>query len=454
MSTFTKLNITRNILFLFLLFLCISQTKSQSVYPIAQEVTGFPEYRKAEFSKESTGFYYFKYDISEMPKSKVMAFRFVFDQFDQTFKDTKIICTSLDNSISDDNLKAQLDNLDPSNSSCIGDFNEEYDLGIYDGIMKLDITKTKIGIRMQVSSNANFIARIFLRISEEILETKQQLKSLDQTHSLVPSTLIISDFRQFASKILFCSLTRELQMYYVESDVAYPEKLFSGNVLLIYTNPNQVRQKYKNANTMILLSRPFSKSEPTSEQFNFQVKFFDSQYLLDYFVSNNPLGRSKNTPLMINMNKCTEPYYVVLNYNQKEKNTSLYIDQVYGKVNKLSVTTSFNNYIKWEDMIENMEEIRAQDRYYELPPNIETHIDIYKVECQVPLLLNFYFVDEKASKADLDYGHVAIINLKPSETVQLPFASTVFEPILSIEVFNPIKLMTVMEKKNSLLKKC
>ena len=303
MSTFTKLNITRNILFLFLLFLCISQTKSQSVYPIAQEVTGFPDYRKAEFSKESTGLYYFKYDISDMPKSKVMAFRFVFDQFDQTFKDTKIICTSLDTSISDDNLKAQLDNLDPSNSSCIGDFNEEYDLGIYDGIMKLDITKTKIGIRMQVSSNANFIARIFLRISEEILETKQQLKSLDQTHSLVPSTLIISDFRQLASKILFYSLTRELQMYYVESDVAYPEKLFSGNVLLIYTNPNQVRQKYKNANTMILLSRPFSKSEPTSEQFNFQVKFFDSQYLLDYFVSNNPLGRSKNTPLMINMNK-------------------------------------------------------------------------------------------------------------------------------------------------------
>ena len=133
---------------------------------------------------------------------------------------------------------------------------------------------------MQVSSNANFIARIFLRISEEILETKQQLKSLDQTHSLVPSTLIISDFRQLASKILFYSLTRELQMYYVESDVAYPEKLFSGNVLLIYTNPNQVRQKYKNANTMILLSRPFSKSEPTSEQFNFQVKFFDSKYLL------------------------------------------------------------------------------------------------------------------------------------------------------------------------------
>ena len=75
----------------------------------------------------------------------------------------------------------------------------------------------------------------------------------------------------------------------------------------------------ENANTMILLSRPFSKSEPTSEQFNFQVKFFDSQYLLDYFVSNNPLGRSKNTPLMINMNKCTEPYYVVLNYNQKYK---------------------------------------------------------------------------------------------------------------------------------------
>ena len=87
-------------------------------------------------------------------------------------------------------------------------------------------------------------------------DTKEQLKSLDQTHSLVANTINISDFRQYASKILFYSSTNELQMYHVEGDATYPEKLFSGNVLLVYTNPNQVRQKDKNANTMVLLSRP------------------------------------------------------------------------------------------------------------------------------------------------------------------------------------------------------
>ena len=444
MWTFTKLNLTRNILLLFLVFLCISQTKSQSFYSITQEVSGYPEYRKAEFSMESTGLYYFKYDISDMPESKVMAFRFAFDEFDQTFKESKIVCTIMDASTSDDNLKTQLDNLDKSNSSCIGDFNEDDTLGIYDGIMKLDITKTKIGIKMQVSSSKNFNARIFLRTTEEFLDTKEQLKSLDQTHSLVANTINISDFRQYASKILFYSSTNELQMYHVEGDATYPEKLFSGNVLLVYTNPNQVRQKYKNASKMVLLSRPFSKSESVSEEFNFQVKFFESQYLLDYFVSNNPLGRSKNIPLMVNMTECTNPYYIVLNYNQKEKETSLYIDQVYGKVNKLSIATSLNNYKKWEDMLENMEEIRSQDRYFELPANIETHIDIYKVECQVPLLLNFYYVDEKETKSDLDYGHVVLIKLKSSETLQLPYTSNVVEPILSIEIFNPIKLPFVM----------
>jgi len=148
---------------------------------------------------------------------------------------------------------------------------------------------------------------------------------LDQTHSIVASTVVITSFRPFASKLLFYSLTRELQMYYVEGDKPYPERLFSGNVLLVYTNPNMVRQKYKNANTMVLLSRPFSKSEVVSENFNYQVKFFLSQYALDYFLSNNPNGRSKNTPLMINMTTCEQPYYVVLNYNQKEKkNRAIY----------------------------------------------------------------------------------------------------------------------------------
>ena len=250
-------------------------------------------------------------------------------------------------------------------------------------------------------------------------------------------------------------------MYYIEGDVPYPEKLFSGNILLVYTNPNQVRQKYKNANTMVLLTRPFSKTEPEEEPFQLQVKFFASIDLLDYFLSNNPSGRSKNTPLMINMTECTSPYYVILNYNQKEKTTQLYIDQIYGKIKTLSVAPTFTqNY--WENMItDDMQEISVSERYYELPGYQDNHIDVYKVECEIPLLLNFYFIEEQASIPDLDYGHVAIVNLKASQTYTLPFALGVKSPILAIEVFNPIKspLLIIddgqneaMITKNSLIK--
>ena len=444
MQAFTKMNLGRNILSLIVLFLCIFQAKSQTVHDINVEVKDFPDYKKAEFSQDPSDLYYFKHSIATMPSSRVMAFRFVFDEFDQTFKNSKILCTSVADTTSDEDLKNALNALDETTSSCIGDFNEEEDLGIYDGIIKLDKSKTKMGIKLQVSSVSKFSARIFLKIEEETLETKEQLVTLDQTHSIVASTVVITSFRPLASKLLFYSLTRELQMYYVEGDKPYPERLFSGNVLLVYTNPNMVRQKYKNANTMVLLSRPFSKSEVVSENFNYQVKFFNSQYALDYFLSNNPNGRSKNTPLMINMTTCEQPYYVVLNYNQKEKKTALYIDQVYGKVTKLSIATSFGENVMWEDMVDNMEEIRASDRYYELPANRETHIDVYKVECQIPILLNFYYVDEKEKKPDLNYGNVVIFKLKSYETVQLNYASDVLAPVVSIEVFNPIKLPMVI----------
>ncbi|MBO6243347.1 MAG: hypothetical protein J6O41_02095, partial [Clostridia bacterium] len=365
------------------------------------------------------------------------AFRFEFDQFDAIFKNSKIYCTSVETSTSDDDLKTILDGLDETTSSCVGDFSEDENKGIYDGIIKLSTNKMMIGIILKLEAVINFNGRIYLRTEEEDLSVKEQEKSVDQNISLVPNTIVISNFRSYTSKILFYSYSRELQMYYVEGDVPYPEKLFSGNVLMVYTNANQVRQKYKNANTMILLTRPFSKTEAADEEFQFQVKFFASYYLLDYFVSLNPSGRSKNTPLMINMTQCSSPYYVVLNYNQKEKMTPLYIDQIYGKIKTLSVAPTFTHN-DWDEMIANdMKEIVASERYYELPSYQENHIDIYKVECEIPLLLNFYYVEEQASIPNLNYGQVAIVNLKASQTYTLPFAMGVNSPILAIEVFNP-----------------
>ena len=447
-----------NIFLFILLAFCLFQINSQTIYDISEEVSS--EYKKAEFSKNENNIYYFKHTLSEIPKSRVTAFRFVFDQFDRTFIGSNIVCTVVDESTPDDELITTLNQIITTRSNCIGEFNEN-DNGNYDAIIKLDTTKKKIGIRLHLEGIINFKARIYLRILEASLEQTEQKKKVDESHSLVPLSVVISDFRQYASKILFYSMTRELQMYYIESEATYPEKLFSGNVLLVYTNANQVRQKYKNANTMVLLTRDFPKEDKVSELYQFEVKFFGSKYLLDYFVSNSLNGRSKNTPLIVNMTECASSYYMVLNYNRKEKKTSLYIDQIYGKIKKLSVVTNFTG-ISWDDMIiDDMQEIKYSDRYHELPADSESHIDIYKVECELPLLLNFYYVNEQETIPELDYGNVAIVNLKGHKTYTFNFKSDITTPTLSIEIFNPVKLPNVIiddgqneniVSKNSLIK--
>ena len=78
----------------------------------------------------------------------------------------------------------------------------------------------------------------------------------------------------------------------------------------------------------------------------------------------------------------------------------------------------------WEEMIEDdMKSIPYSERRYELPANLASHIDVYKVQCEIPLLLNFYYVDETASIPSLDYGHVSIFTLKTKQTVSIPFVS-------------------------------
>ena len=416
---------------------------SATIHEINEDVTSNPDYKKSEFESDAkTLNHYFKYTFTNVPNSRVTAFRIDFDQFNElSLQMNKVFCTFVDESTSDENLISELSLLDDETSACVGKFNEK---GIYDGIVKHDSTRKKLGIYLFTRGVIPFSARVYLRITEKFLSVSEGKVTEDEIYSLVPFTVTISDFRDYASKILFYSYTRELQMYYVETDAKFPEKLFSGNVLSVYTNPNMVRQKYHNANTMILLTRDFSQDDKVSELFKFQVKFFPSNYLLDYFVSNDPNGRSKNSPLAINMTECENPYYVVLNYNQPEKKTSLYIDQIYGRIKSLSVAPTFNS-ITWEEMIEDdMESIQVSSRKHVLPADSPTHMDVYKVECEIPLLLNFYYVDETAEIPKLDYGQVAITTLKAYKSISLPFNSGVILPDLTIEIFNPIKLPLVI----------
>ena len=91
----------KNILSLILLFISIIPSISQEFYDITEDVSQYPQYKKAEYSHVSNNIYYFKHTLSSIPKSKVTAFRFRFDQFDETFKGSLILCTVVPESTSD-----------------------------------------------------------------------------------------------------------------------------------------------------------------------------------------------------------------------------------------------------------------------------------------------------------------------------------------------------------------
>ena len=451
----------KNFFLLIQIFLLIfSLISSATVNEINQSVPGDSNYKKVEFSgDQKTLNYYFKYTVTTIPSSRIGAFRIQFDQFNQLSQEmNKVFCTFVDTGASDEELIQTIGLIDDINSSCLGNFLES---GIYEGIIKYPTTKRKLAIYMIAKGHIDFTARLYLRTNEQLLSVKEQKVIEDTSYSMVPYTIVISDFRQYASKILFYSYTRELQMYYLEEESTYPQRIFFGNILSVYTNPNMVRQKYRNANTMVLLTRRFDQEEMVGEPYQFQVKFFASDYLLDYYMGSNLEGRKKNTPLSINMTECDNPYYVVLNYNSPEKQISLYIDEIYGKIKSLAVAPTLSS-PSWEEMIENdMQHIEASSRKFVLPKNSPTHIDVYKIECEVPLLLNFYYIDESSSIPDLDYGNVAITTLKAYKSVSIPFASGVVAPELTIEIFNPIKLPLVivddgqnenMISKNSVIK--
>ena len=408
-----------------------------TIYSISEIVSADPNYNKADFKVEpGTEKFYFEYSFTQIPTSRIGAFRFIYHSFDKAPLTNEVFCTFVDPSTSTTQMVNALDSLTNETSACIGSFKEED--GIFDGIVEYDMAKTKLLILLKITGDLSADASIYIRNKENILTANEQIIYEDSIYSLIPYTIIISNFRSNASKILFYSKARDMQMYYVEENSPYPEKLFSGNIMLVHTNPEMVRQKYKNANTMILLTKPLNMRDVKEEQFQFQVLLFASDYLLDFYMGSNPEGREKNSPLAINVTECSEPYYAIFNYNKPEsKVISLYIDQIYGKIKSLSVAPTFSG-STWEDMLkDDLKEIDINTRKYDLPKNSATHLDVYKVECTVPSLFNFYFVDETAKIPELDYGIVAITTLKANKIVSFPFISDIQIPKLTIEVFNP-----------------
>jgi len=330
-------------LFLIFSILIIISNGASIVHDISEEVLSDSNYKKADITIDpEEQNYYFKYSFNTIPSSRISAFRLEFDQFDSKSLTNEVFCTFVDESASDSETINTLDSLTQDTSACIGAFKEN---GIFDGIFKHTQTKTKFAILLKNYGEFSAKARVYVRYKETNLTAIEQEVTEGELYSIIPYTLHIPQFREKgASKILLYSRTRELQMYYVEGNSTYPERILFGNIMPIYTNPNMVRQKYNNAIIIVLLTRPFDAEDPVGEIFQFQVKFLATGFFLNYYIGSNPEGREKNSPLAINMTECSIPYYIIHNYNKPESKTiSLYLDKIYGKIKSLSIAPTITS---------------------------------------------------------------------------------------------------------------
>ena len=290
-----------------ILCLDLSPLKECAIFEIDENIEGTNEYKtKTILYEKGDSINYFKYTFStNFPSNNIAAFRLDFSPNSDESNGYKVLCTNIDASASDSDLKSQLEQVreDESKSTCSHIF---YQNGSHHNIMKLDSTKTKIGIAISLpETKDNTSIKINLRITERILGVNEEKPDFNETYSIIPMTINLTEFRiseePYISKLLFYSYSRVLYIYETVSNNNIPTQLFSGNILSIDTNPNQTRQIYHEASIMTLITYSSNKKE---ENFKFEVKKFNSSFLLDYYTSSNPDGRPLNTPLLINMMDC------------------------------------------------------------------------------------------------------------------------------------------------------
>jgi hypothetical protein len=266
---------------------------------------------------------------------------------------------------------------------------------------------------------------LILRISGYKLQTNEGKFGSTENLATIPYVIDLLEIRdsraEYVSKILFYSNTREMEMFYVDDNSAAPVSLFTGNIMLVYTNEELVNQKYHGATTMILITDALSATERVviGEQYRFMVKYFNSAANIQYFLSSNPEGRPLNNPTAIEMTSCNEPYYYILNYNSVENDRVLHIDTVFGEKESIKLATALN-FDDWDSLVSNMEEFDGNE--YILRSQEKYHFDVMEIKCRLPLLLNLFYVDSSATKVTgLEIGDISIISLGAGKEQEFQF---------------------------------
>ena len=210
---------------------------------ITKPIPNYSNDKYAEFNfTEEDSELYFKHVFSIETSNLITTFRIIFVYYGEDISNYTVLCTNLDESISDSDIISILRNLKASESACIDGFKRE---GYYDGVVRIDNEKKLLAFKLQNTNDVKFSGRVNLFDFERILRENQKYFRDNEVYTLVPYSINIQTIREkkHPSQLLFHSSTRSLQMFYAGNNV-YPDKLLSGNILSIYTDPNMVKLKY------------------------------------------------------------------------------------------------------------------------------------------------------------------------------------------------------------------
>ena len=392
---------------------------------ITEYIEGESEYVYKIFSSISSGNYLY-YDFINKPIGNVASLRI----YTNSAKVNKVWCVFVSNSSTNEEMIIEVNKAVLEETSfCIGEIQEygyEYNALINanykEGNNRL-LIKVMYGEEEELKVEEDEIT-INLKITGTKFGKNEGKFGINEKYSTIPYVLDLLEIRnskeEYISKILLYSNTREMEMFYIDINESTPVSLFTGNIMLVYTNEELVYQKYHGATTMILISDALSSIDRTiiGEQYRFMVKFFNSAANINYFLSSNPEGRPLNSQTTIEMTSCSQPYYYIMNYNKVEEQRKLHIDTIFGEKQSIKMVSSLN-YDDWDKLISNMEELDGDEIILN---QSKYHFDVIEVKCNLPLLLNLFYVDPTSTKVtDLELGDILILSLEKGQEQQLEF---------------------------------
>ena len=409
--------------------------KVEGVEEITGTIPNKKDYVTQLFVKNITTNNYLYYNFKSRPLGDVASMKINADK-NEGLRISKVVCILLKSTATPEQMVSEVNKAEKNaNNLCVGETIK--DGNGFDALINMknftnDFTKLVVLVRYgigdyeknQESNDDNIIMNITLRTTGVKVDKEGFEYNEDEQLTYVPYVFDLKEIREmqkenYHSKVLIYSSTRELNMYYL--DEGQPVELFSGNILMVYTNEDVVKEKYHGATTMILLTNSLSKSNPVyiSEAFKFKVFFFDSATQMQYYVSANPYGRMLNNPTSIEMLNCDQPYYYILNYHFTEGDRLLHIDNIFGEIN----TTKFADQLtadSWDTFVEGMTQFKGNE--YVIKGQTKYHIDVFEVTCKTPLLLNIYYTDESNPKTSgLQQGEMTVITLYPNTDEYLSF---------------------------------